>query len=68
MEINGQLKKKQEMSILKKEQYKHGLVKINLEGVQKAITNRNKNWKEHPELKEQMKEKVRKAITKYYIY
>ena len=60
--------KKKQMSEFKKQQYKSGEIKINYEASKKGVEIREKLWKEHPELKEQMKENVRKAITKYNIY
>lgn len=60
--------KKEYMSKLKKQQYKKGVVKPNLEATYKGITNRNENWIKHPELKNQMIEKIRKINTKYKIY
>ena len=56
------------MSKLKKQQYKEGIVKPNLEATYKGIINRNENWIKHPELKSQMIEKIRKINTKYKIY
>lgn len=60
--------KKKKMSELKKEQYSLGILKVNLDACKKGVENRNKKWKENPELKEKMKEKVREKITKYNIY
>lgn len=60
--------KKKKLSDLKKQQYKNGEVKINHEGCIKGVKNKLELWTRHPELKDQMKEKVRKAITKYNIY
>lgn len=59
---------KKEMSNLKKQQYKSGLITPNIDACKKGCEIRNERWKNNPELKEQMKEKVRKAITKYQIY
>ena len=59
--------KKQKMSLLKKEQYKTGIVKSNPDASRKGIEIRNQHWEEHPELKEQMKQKVREKITLYNI-
>ena len=56
------------MSKLKKQQYKKGVIKPNLEATYKGIANRNENWIKHPELKSQMIEKIRKINTKYKIY
>lgn len=53
---------KERMSKIKKEQYRTGQVKVNLEATQKGIKNRNKKWEEHPEFKEQMKQKVSSKI------
>ena len=58
---------KKKMSELQKERYKKGLAKPNPEASRKGIESRNKKWKENPELKEQMKEKVREKITLYNI-
>lgn len=60
--------KKKYMSELKKQQYKDGIVKPNIDATLKGIAIRNAHWKEKPELKEKMKEKVRKAVTKYKIF
>ena len=59
---------KENMSNIKKQQYKNGVVKYIPENTKKGIAIRNKKWKENPELKEIMKDKVRKAITRYKIY
>lgn len=60
--------KRERMSILKKEQYANGMIIINKEGIYKGINNKLEKWKENPELKNKMIEKVRKANTKYKIY
>ena len=60
--------KKNNMSILKKEQYSKRIVKINKEWAYKGINNKLEKWKKNPELKNIMIEKVRKANTKYKIY
>jgi group I intron endonuclease len=61
------LQQKQRMSEIKKQQYAEGVVKPNLDATYKGIHQRNLKWKQNPELKEQMKERIRKAITKYQI-
>lgn len=58
---------KQKMSDIKKEQYKLGLQKINYDAIQKGIKNKFEKWKNNPELKQQMIEKVRTKNTKYII-
>lgn len=60
--------KKKKMSDLRKQQYKDGICKVNLEASKKGVEIRNKIWIEHPELKDKMREKVRKATTKFQIY
>ena len=49
---------KKYMSDLKKEGYKDGTLKINLESTYKGIEQRNKNWEENPQLKVNMRKKV----------
>lgn len=56
---------KKKMSEIKKEQYASGEVEINLEGVMKGVEERNRRWKENPELKQQMINKVSKKNNKY---
>lgn len=51
-----------------KELYKSGHLKPNPSATYKAIEKRNENWKKNPQLKKDMAEKVKKAITKYKIY
>ena len=58
---------KKKMSEFQKDRYKKGLAKPNPEASRKGIESRNKKWKENPELKEQMKQKVREKITLYNI-
>lgn len=60
--------KKKYMSELKKRQYKEGIVKSNIENTLKGLAVRDAHWKANPNLKKQMAEKVKKAITKYKIY
>ena len=60
--------KKKYMSELKKQQYKDGIQKYIPENTQKGIAVRNKNWEENPQLKENMKRKVKEKNTKYKIY
>lgn len=57
---------KQNLSNKIKDQFKNGRV-TNPENGKKGSEVRNKKWEKNPELKEQMKEKVRKAITQYKI-
>ena len=57
---------KQNLSNKIKDQFKNGRV-TNSENGKKGSEVRNKKWEKNPELKEQMKEKVRKAITQYKI-
>lgn len=61
---------KLKMSELKKQQYLNGEVKYNSDAPKLGIAARNKKWTEHPELKEQMKDKVSSQTTvyKYYQY
>jgi group I intron endonuclease len=59
---------KEKMSKIKKEQYAQGIVQYVPENTQKGIEIRNAHWKENPELKEQMKQKVKEKNTKYKIY
>lgn len=59
---------KERMSAIKKQQYQDGIVKYIPENTKKGIDIRNQRWKENPELKELMKEKVKKSNTKYKIY
>lgn len=61
-------KKKKYMSDLKKQQYKDGIQKYNPENTKKGIEVRNKNWENNPQLKEDMKIKVREKNTKFKIY
>lgn len=49
---------KRHMSDLKKEGFKSGQLKVNIENTYKAIEVRNKRWEENPELKEKMKKKI----------
>lgn len=65
---NWSEEKKAYMSALKKQQYKNGVQKYIPENTQKGIAIRNKHWEENPQLKEDMKVKVRTKITKYKIY
>jgi len=58
---------KRKMSEIQKERYKKGLAKVNLENSKKGIEVRNQRWKENPELKELMKQRVREKITLYNI-
>lgn len=60
--------KKQEMSKLKKEQYKNGNVSINIEACKKGNVIRNEKWKINPTLKETMKKRVSESKTKYKFY
>ena len=60
--------KKTYMSALKKQQYKDDVQKYIPENTQKGIAARNKRWEENPQLKEDMKVKVRTKITRYKIY
>lgn len=62
------VEQKEKMSKLKKEQYQTGKAKVNINAIQKGIQNRRQKWEENPELKEQMKEKVREKNTLYNIY
>lgn len=59
---------KQRMSEIKKEQYRTGEVKPNLEAIRKGISVRNQHWNENPKLKEQMKQKVSSQTTEYNFY
>ena len=56
---------KQYMSELKKEGYSNGTLEINLEGVYKGIEERNRRWRENPELKYNMRRKVSEIHNKY---
>ena len=60
--------KKKQMSELKKQQYKDGVVSVNIEAIRKGISRRNKNFIDNPKLKENMILKVREKNTKYKIY
>lgn len=51
-----------------KSYYKEGKLKPNLNATYKAIKIRNQRWKENPQLKQDMVNKVKEAITKYKIY
>ena len=59
---------KKRMSEIKKQCYKNGTQKYIPENAKKGLAVRAKRWEENPELKNQMREKVKKAITKYKIY
>lgn len=51
-----------------KQLYKDGILQPNIQATYKGIAVRNQKWKNNPLLKEQMKMKVRQAISKYDIY
>lgn len=51
-----------------KDQFKNGRLKPSSEISKKGTDSKLKKWKENPELKQQMIEKVRSANTKYKIY
>lgn len=59
---------KQNMSELKKEQYRNGEIKINPENSKKGCKIRNEHWEQNPELKEQMKSKVSSKTSEYNFY
>lgn len=60
--------KKKYMSNLKKQQYKDGIVSVNMEAIRKGINIRNQRFKENPQLVRNMAEKVKEKIAKYKIY
>lgn len=53
------------MSEIKKEQYRAGEIKIDLENTYKGIIERNRRWEENPDLKKQMIDKVSAIHNKY---
>lgn len=59
---------REHMSQIKKQNYIDGVQKYNPEATKKGIAVRNQHWKDNPELKEIMREKVKKCNTKYKIY
>lgn len=60
--------KKEYMSILKKEQYSAGIIKINHEGCKLGPKVRNEKWEKNPDLKDTMKKRVSKALSSYKFY
>lgn len=58
-------KQKEYMSDLKKKQYETGEVKVNLEACKKGIEERDRRWRENPQLKIEMQKKISK---KHNIY
>ena len=60
--------KKKYMSDLKKQQYKDGIVSVNMEAIRKGVNIRNQNFKENPQLMKNMAKKLKEKLTKYKIY
>lgn len=59
---------KQQMSELKREQYKTGIAVVNRDNSKKGARVRNERWEENPELLEIMKDKVSERRTEYKFY
>lgn len=59
---------KQYMSNLKKQQYRDGVVTVNMDGVRKGIANRKQKFIDNPESLQHMKRLLKEKNTKYQIY
>lgn len=59
---------KERMSEIKKQQYKDGVVSVNMEGIRKGITIRNQHLIDNPEMLQNMKDILKDKNTKYRIF
>lgn len=59
---------KQYMSDLKKQQYRDGIVTVNMDAIRKGIANRKQKFIDHPESLQHMKQLLKEKNTRYQIF